>query len=660
MKHNTTRWAKRIAIIAVIVVVAFAIPLVSIQARSSVPVLAFYYTHYNMGNWSYDWMPDIPAPKYSSGDGDAINRHIEQANTAGINGFICNWRGPEDQSDGRCRSLQKRIERSDYDMKIAFMPDLSRDSGPEMHDRDELEKALRTLNDEVMNRESYWRFQGKPVLIFMNPNYFGDPEDWRRFRNQIDLDRHQYWMVGTDIPALQDDVFNYMSAFDSVFLYDMSAYPNPATAMGTHANRVNQYNYTHAAQMPYIATVMPGFDDRRVNPQGTFHDRANGLYFQTAWQAITQHSPQAVFLESFNNFYNGTYIEPSEIYGYAYLGLTQELIGNFQANRPATPYEGLYFAETGHHLKGVFRSYWERHNGLERFGYPITEEFVRKSDNKVVQYFERARFELRVENDQAMVDLGLLGKEYAELYEVSFTKPAPFASTPMQRYFPETGYGIAGVFKQYWEMHGGIGVFGLPISEEIVVKFADGQERRVQYFERVRMELHGQTVLLGRLGVDLAPCSLLPAWDEDAPPETPLTDVDMSPCADVFYDSPKEAREEQETVDLPVSNPASSTDLGAGLNQQAHGRAYPLVVAPHTIQGFEAWDYAPWEEVSLWYNLPDGSTRGLPYTATADGNGYVLIGFQTERTDPEGQWSLVGKGLTSGRVVVAPFELKWQ
>lgn len=628
-----------------------------VHARSHTPILAFYYTHYNLGNWSYDWMSDIPAPVYSSGDGEAINRHIEQAHTTGIDAFICNWRGPDDQTDGRCNSLRRRIEQSTYDLKMAYMPDLSRDSDPDMLEPEGLAKALHQIED-VYHQESYLRIQGKPVLIFTNPHYFGEPEDWRRFRNQVDLNRTQYWIVGTSFPSLQDNIFDYLVGFDAVFPLDISKDNSPANALSAYAYRLQRYNQTHQTNAPFIATVMPGFDDRRINPSGSFQDRNNGLYYQNSWQAVKQYNPTAIIINSFNNFHNGTHIEPSEVYGDAYIGLTRDVIQQFRANQPLTPQNVRYFPETGHYIRGAFRTFWEQNGGIERFGLPITEEFIRKSDNKIVQYFERVRFELRVVNNQPVVDMGLMGVEYAELYESEFLPSEPFQSTPNRVYFPQTGHSMGGLFKYYWETQGGLSYFGYPISEEITVKLEGGVQRQVQYFERARMELHGSTILLGRLGVDLAPCELLPAWTDNAPPDSPITEYDETPCAEVIYDSPQDARKESERVDLPASSDQSA-DLGQGLDPVARGRVYPQVVQPNTVQGFEAWDYMPGEQVSMWFNLPDGSTRSLPYVATADAKGYVLIGIQTERTDLEGQWSLVGQGLTSGRVVVAPFELRW-
>ncbi len=78
--------------------------------------------------------------------------------------------------------------------------------------------------------------------------------------------------------------------------------------------------------------------------------------------------------------------------------------------------------------------------------------------------------------------------------------PAPAAA---QR-FPETGYGLAGRFAEFWRASGGLPVFGLPISDQSPERGAEGVFV-AQWFERARFELHPENappydVLLGRLG----------------------------------------------------------------------------------------------------------------------------------------------------------------
>src|SRR3712207_7494517 len=67
---------------------------------------------------------------------------------------------------------------------------------------------------------------------------------------------------------------------------------------------------------------------------------------------------------------------------------------------------------------------------------------------------------------------------------------------------------IAGRFRQYWEQHGGLAVFGYPITAATnEVNRDTGQTYLTQWFERTRFELHPENqppydVLLGRLGDD--------------------------------------------------------------------------------------------------------------------------------------------------------------
>lgn|GEM_PF-186909 len=79
-----------------------------------------------------------------------------------------------------------------------------------------------------------------------------------------------------------------------------------------------------------------------------------------------------------------------------------------------------------------------------------------------------------------------------------------------ERYFPETGFRVPGTFLKYWEAHGGLPVFGYPISDARVERsLTDNKDYLVQYFERNRFEYHPEfkdtpnEVLLGLLGVEL-------------------------------------------------------------------------------------------------------------------------------------------------------------
>lgn len=171
----------------------------------------------------------------------------------------------------------------------------------------------------------------------------------------------------------------------------------------------------------------------------------------------------------------------------------------------------IYFRETGHNVGLKFKRFFDAHGGVEIFGLPLTEVITDATTGLQVQYFERARFELRPDLPSgSQVTLTLLGS----LLTQGRTDPA-FAwlagsPDPARDFFPESGHTLGGAFRWFWQMRGGLPVFGYPISEEFVeVSPLDSQPYLVQYFQRARFEYHPEhqgtprEVMLGQLGRQL-------------------------------------------------------------------------------------------------------------------------------------------------------------
>ncbi len=171
-----------------------------------------------------------------------------------------------------------------------------------------------------------------------------------------------------------------------------------------------------------------------------------------------------------------------------------------------------FFPETGHTVAGRFLAYWEAHGGLDQQGYPLSDELTERAADgqpRTVQYFERAVFEWHPEyaGSPYEVLMALLGAdEYRERYGPDGAPDQqPNPATP--RTFPETGHSVGGLFRAYWEAHGGVEQQGYPLSDEFTeISPFDGQPYRVQYFERAVFEYHPEhagtpyAVLLAQLG----------------------------------------------------------------------------------------------------------------------------------------------------------------
>lgn len=174
----------------------------------------------------------------------------------------------------------------------------------------------------------------------------------------------------------------------------------------------------------------------------------------------------------------------------------------------ASTQDGLpvLFPETGHTLAYTFRQFYDTQGGLAIFGLPLTEVYL--EEGLPVQYFERVRLEWHA--TLALVQVGHLGREAAQsrahLPAFLPLEHAP-AQPPETAFFPETGHSLRGDFLRFWRKHGGVSIFGYPLSEEMTEPDpADATATyTVQYFERARFEFHpanppGQRVVLGHLG----------------------------------------------------------------------------------------------------------------------------------------------------------------
>lgn len=161
----------------------------------------------------------------------------------------------------------------------------------------------------------------------------------------------------------------------------------------------------------------------------------------------------------------------------------------------------LYFPETGHTIRGDLLTFYNNaQDPLLVFGYPITETMTSR-DGRVVQYFQRTRFELAADS---------LGVQHVQLTPIgqALYKPGEIQSVnnlQACQYFQSTGFFVCLQFLDFYRANGGVEQFGKPISPS---GYQNGV--LVQYFENARFEwrtdgFQGRVVpsALGRIYFDL-------------------------------------------------------------------------------------------------------------------------------------------------------------
>ena len=131
-----------------------------------------------------------------------------------------------------------------------------------------------------------------------------------------------------------------LSVFDGHHLYSVTW--NPPTDMARTAQKFAQRTRAMAAKLGapkvYVATVMPGYDDTRLPRGNRFAaGREDGAYYARSWQAAINAAPDWIIITSFNEFPEGTYIEPSQAYGTKYLELTAQWSAAFRGSAPPPP-----------------------------------------------------------------------------------------------------------------------------------------------------------------------------------------------------------------------------------------------------------------------------------------------------------------------------------
>jgi hypothetical protein len=86
----------------------------------------------------------------------------------------------------------------------------------------------------------------------------------------------------------------------------------------------------HKQDKLFAATVLPGFDDRKIRTPGTLLLREDGGCYNKTWHAAVGSGADWVLITSWNEWHEGSEIEPSLENGTDYLWLTAQWVQGYE------------------------------------------------------------------------------------------------------------------------------------------------------------------------------------------------------------------------------------------------------------------------------------------------------------------------------------------
>jgi len=324
------------------------------QLPSSVPVqrkvLAFYYTWYgrpeNHGNWIH-WgevnpeehdisesthYPAIGA--YDSHDLNTIDHHIRLAKDHGVDAFICTWWGQGRFDDRAFEKVLERAKEKDFEATIYWEIAPGEGNTRIANAVDDLVYVL----EKYSSHPAFLKLDGKPV-IFVYGRVMGQVtmSEWPAI---ITLAQKR---SGKDFLLIADGYQDgYARLFDGIHVYNICGWVQDKKV--NELRDLSRESFTDAVAMARkrgrlsCITIIPGYDDTKIRAPGINAQRLGGETYRVLWEEAIAADPDWILITSWNEWHEGSEIEPSWEDGDKYIKMTGDYSARFKAaSRTMTP-----------------------------------------------------------------------------------------------------------------------------------------------------------------------------------------------------------------------------------------------------------------------------------------------------------------------------------
>jgi len=248
---------------------------------------------------------------YDTQDPKKLSDMVRQAKAAGIDGFIVDWFGqPSTRGVQGSTGLLLEAARKEGDFWVSILYDWDRREDDIQVAIDELDLLFRSHG----NHPNLFRAGGRPAVW----TYFSShwpPEEWRKiYQAMRERGEEMFWITdgwqfGHFSWPNQDD---YVKDADGIGSYNPLG-DETVAAMGKIARRFGKL---------FSCGAQPGHDHTNLNQRMGPWLRNKARLYAHQWLRTLKHSPDIATVTSWNEWHEGTEIEPSLEFGDFYLRLT--------------------------------------------------------------------------------------------------------------------------------------------------------------------------------------------------------------------------------------------------------------------------------------------------------------------------------------------------
>lgn len=262
---------------------------------------------------------------YDSSDEAVLEYQVLLMKLSGIDGVIVDWYGNDNfrdyavlnESTNKLFSLIQRAGMTFVlcyeDQTIKHMVDNGYIAVEDAVTRGQ--ETMQYAHDQWFGDAAYLKFNGQPILFTFGPQYFRGSNDWVTMFSELE-----------PAPALITlDNHRVLDALGSF------AWP-PMRGVNSNQAVIEAYMtefYRKAERWDYlVGGAFPGFHDiyaeAGVRATYGYLDAEQGALFRFTLQLAVEQSPNVIQLVTWNDYGEGTGIEPTEEFGYQYLEIVQE------------------------------------------------------------------------------------------------------------------------------------------------------------------------------------------------------------------------------------------------------------------------------------------------------------------------------------------------